>query len=106
MDAPAVGERLHEVKAPAADLGRGPVARDGDEADALVDDLDAQLARAVGLDLQAQRAFAAVLDRVGDQLGDEQLDVGETSSATLPDSAFDGTPRGGGRQWDRGVCRR
>ena len=39
------------MQAPAADLGRGPVARDRHEADALVDDLDAQAARVVGLDL-------------------------------------------------------
>ena len=44
MDAPALGERLHEVKAPAADVGRGPIAGGGNEAHALVDDLGAGLA--------------------------------------------------------------
>src|SRR4051794_3681287 len=52
VDAPAVRERLDEVEPPAADVGRGAVARDRDEPDALVDDLDAQLARVLGLDLE------------------------------------------------------
>ena len=37
VDAPAVRQRLHEMQAPAADLGGGPVAGDRHEADALVD---------------------------------------------------------------------
>jgi hypothetical protein len=47
-----------------------PVASRGNEADALVDDLDAQLARVVALDLERDLAVAAVLHRVRDQLGD------------------------------------
>src|SRR3954452_24824981 len=61
VDAPPVRERLHEVKAPAADVGRGAVAGDRHEPDALVDDLDAQPARLRGLDLEGDLAVAAVL---------------------------------------------
>jgi hypothetical protein len=84
------------MKAPAADVGRRPVADDGDEPDALVDDLGAQLARPVGLDVQAQRALAALLDRVRDELGHEQLHVRDDVVGHAAGKAFDGLPRGGG----------
>jgi hypothetical protein len=47
----------------------------------LVDHLDPQLARILGLDLQGDLSVAAVLDRVRDELGDQELDVGTTSAA-------------------------
>jgi hypothetical protein len=43
-----------------------------------------------------KRALAAVLDRVGDELGHEQLDVGDQVVGDAPGQAFDGLPRGGG----------
>ena len=72
------GERLDEVQAPAADLGAGAVARDGDEPDALVDDLDLSVLRVLGAStMRSTSPVAAVLHAVRDQLGDEQLDVGD-----------------------------
>src|SRR3954467_11608695 len=77
VDAPAVRERLDEVEPPAADVGRGAVARDRDEPDALVDDLAPQFAGVLGLALERAPAVAAVLHRVRDELGHEELDVGD-----------------------------
>ena len=88
VDAPSeVGERLHEMKPPAADLVSGPVARDGDEADALVDDLGAQPARTFGLDLQAQRRRRRTSStELVISSETSRLTSGMTSSATLPES--------------------
>ena len=101
VDAPAVGERLHEVKAPAADVGRRPIARDGDEADALVDDLDTQLARAsVSICRRSAPSPPYLTEFVISS--DEQLDVGRRRRRP---AALDGTPRGCGPR-DHEVCRR
>src|SRR3954468_18099274 len=98
VHAPALGQRLDEMQAPATRLGLGPVPGGGDEPDALVDDLDMHVRGALGAHDQLHGALAAVLDAVGDQLGDQQPDVGHDLGVEPRAEALDRAPRAGGRR--------
>jgi hypothetical protein len=90
VHAPALGEHLDQVQTPAAGLRHRPVAGRRDEADALVDDLDVDVLRLVRAQDQLDAPLAAVLHGVGDQLGDQELGVGEDRRVERVAEALDG----------------
>jgi len=75
-NAPVIGEHLDEVQAPAAGLALGAPAH-GAKAAAVIGHVHAHGVPPVDGDAHRHVRVGAVLDAVGDELGDQQLDIAE-----------------------------